>query len=126
MTREQLEALLGDLSAVQVGFWIVAAILLIAAIVRLWPWITKSIKTIDALAGLPDFMRRTEQFMKRTEARVEEIHHEVQFNNGSSVKDAVKRVETGMVGLHTKLDAHLLEAADRDKRIDDIEDTLSS
>ncbi len=48
---------------------------------------------IPALVGLPDFIDRTDKTLKEHGEQIAEIHHEVQFNNGSSVKDAVGRVE---------------------------------
>lgn len=38
---------------------------------------------------------------------LETIRHEVEFNNGSSVKDAVVRTEKGQKELAERLDAHL-------------------
>ena len=37
--------------------------------------------------------------------QIAEIHHEVKYNNGSSVKDAVGRVERGVAGIYDRLDA---------------------
>lgn len=59
---------------------------------------------IEAARGLPEFMQSTEE-------KIGQIHHEVHFNNGGSVKDAVVRVERtserleeGVRGVHERLD----------------------
>ncbi|ONI62640.1 hypothetical protein CSIV_14290 [Microbacterium sp. CSI-V] len=68
-------------------------------------------QVLDSVKGLP-------AFIERTDARIGEIHHEVHFNNGSSVKDsairtelAVRelketagRLEVGVAGLYTRVD----------------------
>ena len=72
-----------------------------------WPWLRKTATAIvhfaqivDAVQGLPDFIDRTDKTLRgqnKTLAdqskKIADIHHEVHFNNGSSVKDAVVRVE---------------------------------
>ena len=68
-------------------------------------------QVLDSVKGLP-------AFIERTDARIGEIHHEVHFNNGSSVKDsairtelAVRelretagRLEVGVAGLYTRVE----------------------
>jgi hypothetical protein len=120
---EWLEQFLGDVTLLQALAWVAIAAALIAAVVKLWPVLRKAIKLTDSLADLPDFM-------EQTKTQLAEIHHEVHYNNGSSVKDAqrrteaaVARVEEGVAGLHQKFEEHLVDAAERDRRIREIEDT---
>lgn len=120
---EWLEQFLGDVTLLQALAWVAIASALIAAVVKLWPVLRKAIKLTDSLADLPDFM-------EQTKTQLAEIHHEVHYNNGSSVKDAqrrteqaVARVEEGVAGLHEKFEEHLVDAAERDRRIREIEDT---
>lgn len=68
-------------------------------------------QVLDSVKGLP-------AFIERTDARIGEIHHEVHFNNGTSVKDAAirtekavadlnetaARLEAGVAGLYTKVE----------------------
>lgn len=86
------EITLWQLALVVVALWLVGKGLL-----NLWPALKTVIRLIDALAALPAFMQRTEK-------QVGEIHHEVHFNNGSSVKDAIVRVENGVRGLYGRMD----------------------
>lgn len=91
---------------------IVIALFLIARfLMRFWPWLKKVIALGDALAQLP-------AFIDRTDVAIADIHHEVKYNNGSSVKDAIRRVETGVASLHKKVDEQkaTLEAADEEIR----------
>lgn len=104
----------------QVGAWnFVLYVLIFAALVwtvdrfirRGWPAVKRFVNAlvhfvqiVDAVAGLPDFIARTDK-------SVGEIHHEVHFNNGSSVKDsaarteaAVGRIEVGVKGLYPRVD----------------------
>lgn len=120
---EWLEQFLGDVTLLQALAWVAIASALIAAVVKLWPVLRKAVKLTDSLADLPDFM-------EQTKTQLAEIHHEVHYNNGSSVKDAqrrteeaVARVEEGVSGLHEKFEEHLVDAAERDRRIRSIEDT---
>jgi hypothetical protein len=65
-----------------------------------WPWLLGTARAIltfarvvDAVQGLPDFIDRTDKTLEHQNKKIAEIHHEVHFNNGTSVKDAVTRVE---------------------------------
>lgn len=89
-------------------------------------------QVLDSVKGLP-------AFIERTDARIGEIHHEVHFNNGSSVKDSAirtelavrelketaDRLEVGVAGLYTRVDElaavddRLWETVDPDDEEDD-------
>jgi hypothetical protein len=68
---------------------------------KLWPALTLFVRTVNALGDLPQFMSTTAHTLADQDQKIEEIHHEVQFNNGSSVKDAITRMET-TVSANTK------------------------
>lgn len=94
---------LAGINLLQVAIVILAAYVTIRLLIRFWPWLRGLIALVDALGKLPGFIDRTEK-------AIGEIHHEVHYNNGSSVKDAVDRVERGVKGLYDRLDK--TEAAD--------------
>ena len=87
--------------------WLIDAGVIVSAltaIIRFGPpaWRTASrfVATINALAELPealieqaDFRLRTTATLAAQDVKIEEIHHEVNYNNGSSVKDAIERIE---------------------------------
>ena len=95
----------------------------VAFVKKGWPWLKAFAKAvintaqiIDSVKGLPDFIERTDAANADVRAtlagqdkKIAEIHHEVHYNNGSSVKDAVRRVETGVAGLYDEI-ADLKEA----------------
>jgi hypothetical protein len=85
-----------------------------------WPWIKGFIRYGDALAALPAFIDRTDTRFDKLEGQMETVHHELSYNQESSVKDAVHRVELGVRGLYDKVDE--LNAADADIR-KELEDT---
>lgn len=66
--------------------------------------IINSAETLAAVKDLPDFITRTDERFDRMEAKVEGIHHETHNNDGSSIKDAVDRIETSLEGVHGRLD----------------------
>lgn len=125
MTEDSLKTLFGDLTVVQFGVWLAALILLLVVIVRAWPKIRAFFETIDALTVLPAKLKL-----------LDEIHHEVMPNTGTSLNDAVRRVEAEqklqsakLVCQSEKLDGlhSLMESADAElsERVDGLEDTLN-
>lgn len=65
-----------------------------------WPWILGTARAVltfarvvDAVQGLPDFIDRTDKTLAAQDKQIADIHHELHFNDGSSTKDAVIRVE---------------------------------
>ena len=99
-----------SISVAQAAVWVVGGFAVFAFVVKAWPFIRNTFRILDALVRLPDVVEKVDQ-----------IHHEVHYNNGSSVKDAVRRVETklgkveeGVKGLYSRADAS--DAADADLR----------
>ena len=95
-----LEHLLADTSALQLVFWVVALCALIAAIVKLWPFMRNAVQIVDALVRLPAMSVSVE----RMQGQIDGIHHETHKNDGTSVKDAVDRIEEGVAGIHGRMD----------------------
>lgn len=103
----------------------VAAIVgLPVAIVKLWPLLKRAVAIGGALEKLPEMALELSALTigQRAQAEAQQaqaetlthqneqlaiIKHEVEFNNGSSVKDAVVRTEKATKALTEKLDAHL-------------------
>lgn len=83
-----------SVSVAQAAIWIVGGLAVLTFVVKAWPFIRNTFRILDSLVRLPDVIEK-----------VDEIHHEVHFNNGSSVKDAVIRIEVGVKGLHKRVDA---------------------
>jgi hypothetical protein len=84
MTPEQASRFLMDYGPI---IWTVFLIVgIFAAIVKVWPIISKLVYTIDIIAELPDRLDKIEN-------RLKDVEQEVKTNGGSSIKDAVKRIE---------------------------------
>lgn len=111
---------------------IVAALLGLLALVRkVWPILTRFVNTINSLADLPQFMVTTAATLAYQDEKIAEIHHEVHYNNGSSVKDSQARTEAdvaelkltvagideGVKGMYPRLDDQDLrfDSADQDR-----------
>jgi predicted PurR-regulated permease PerM len=88
----------------------VAVVAIIALFVKVWGMVTVFVETVKSLNDLPQFMVTTAATLEAQDVKIEEIHHEVKYNNGSSVKDAVRRVEIGVKGIYGRLDS-----ADKDR-----------
>jgi len=61
-------------------------------------------KVIDHVKVLPGFVERTDARFGVLEGKIAEIHHETHKNDGSSIKDAVDRIETGVQRLDERMD----------------------
>lgn len=124
MSEDQLRALMGDLSAVQLVLWGLAFLALIVFVAKMWPLISRFVTTVDALADLPSKLETVttiESRLVRIERQVQDIHHETHFNSGTSIKDATVRIED-------KVDAmqELMVSGDAalSSRVEYLEDTM--
>jgi hypothetical protein len=84
MTSEQFNTLVAEYG------WIVAISMVVIGFFTMlgkaWSSIVKFIKVIDILIDLPDKLEAIEK-------KLESVEHEVTTNSGTSIKDAVKRIE---------------------------------
>ena len=92
-----------------IGAFIVALVFFIKN--KGWRTAKAMAKGILYAAEILEAVQDSPDFQKRIEAKVNEIHHETHTNDGSSIKDAVGRVEKtaerleeGVAGLHGRLD----------------------
>lgn len=65
---------------------------ILAALIKVWPFISKVVKVIDIISELPARLDKIEH-------RLENVENEVRTNGGSSIKDAVKRIEEHLYNL---------------------------
>ena len=84
MTTEQASQFLMDYGPIIWTIFLIVGIL--AAIVKVWPVISKLVHTIEIIAELPERL-------DKIELRLKAVEQEVKTNGGSSIKDAVKRIE---------------------------------
>lgn len=81
---------------VLVGIWVVIGVVVITALIKVWPVISKGVETINALTDLPLFIKRFEKI----EQDVSDIRHEVFPNSGKSMRDKIDRTAN-------RLDEHI-------------------
>lgn len=106
--------LFGNTPFLPVAITLGVIVLLGVVAYRVWPVVKRGVGTLTALEKLPAFIEKQEEFIQNTtetlqkqdeslaaqDVKIEQIHHEVNYNNGSSVKDGVERVEEGVAGLY--------------------------
>lgn len=91
MTSEQAGAFLTDYGPI---IWFVfLTVVFVAAIVKAWPFITTVVKTVEIISELPERFNDVNTKLDTVEIRLISVEHEVKTNGGSSIKDAVKRIE---------------------------------
>ena len=84
MTPEQASQFLMDYGPI---IWTVFLItVIVGTLIKIWPFISKVVHTIDIISELPDRL-------DKIETRLMNVENEVRTNGGSSIKDAVKRIE---------------------------------
>lgn len=83
--------------------------------VRIFRWLRRAVHAVDVVVAIPGRLDRTEQLLadhlEQVKPQVQLLNqmasdlgvvvHEVRHNGGSSMKDAIARVETGVKGLYT-------------------------
>ena len=91
MTTEQANEFLVDYGPI---IWFVFLIVVfLAVIVKAWPFIASVVKTVEIITNLPDQMAYIHEKLDTLEIRLINVEEEVKTNGGSSIKDAVKRIE---------------------------------
>jgi len=84
MTPEQASQFIMDYGPI---IWTVFLItVIVGALIKIWPFISKVVHTVDIIAELPERL-------DKIETRLKGVEHEVKTNGGTSIKDAVKRIE---------------------------------
>jgi len=91
MTPEQANQFFTDYGSVI--WYIFLTIAFLAAFVRAWPFITSVVKTVEIITELPDRFQHIDEKLDTLEIRLMSVEHEVKTNGGSSIKDAVRRIE---------------------------------
>lgn len=90
--------------------------LVVWLVVKVWPFIRKVSHFVDDVAGAPARPGVEKKFGLME--RVALIEHEVKTNHGSSLKDAVRRIETTSKDTSKKLDEHIKISKEKDAEQD--------
>jgi hypothetical protein len=84
MSPEQLNAFMTDYGPM---LWaIFLAFVGASLLVKSWPFIKGVVKTVEIIEELPERLDRIEK-------RIGSVEYEITTNSGSSLKDAVRRIE---------------------------------
>lgn len=102
-------------SALQAVLWIVAAVLLIGVVIKLWPFVKNAVAIVDALVTLPEMKKQ-----------IDSIHHETHTNKGTSIKDAVERLEATTARLEATSTETKESVEGVHGRLDDIDRQMSA
>lgn len=114
---------------VALGALIVAIGQISKGLKQFWRFLVKTVKTVDIISRIPDRLDAQDVLLTKLQKNLWEhityadgrnelldevkhtteellalgrdVHHEVKHNGGSSIKDAVSRIETGVKGLYT-------------------------
>lgn len=111
---EWLAYLLADTSALQLVFWVIAIVGLVGAIVKLYPALSRTVAVVNSVAGLPEFIERTDK-------SIEALRHQIENDHQTNMRDELTEVletsrETaGKVEKLMKSDAAQWEQIDRTK-----------
>jgi len=91
MTPEQAGTFLSNYGPF---IWVIfITIVFIGGVVKMWPFITSVVKTVEIITGLPTELKYIHDKLDTLEIRIINVETEVKLNSGSSLKDAVKRIE---------------------------------
>lgn len=88
ISEKDLTLLFGDLRVVQAALWLLLILAIGGFIIKNWSRIRQTFRIIDALIALPAAM-----------AKIDEVHHEVKPNTGTSLNDSQRRTEAKVVKL---------------------------
>jgi hypothetical protein len=91
MTAEQATEFLNNYGPVIWFFFL--TIVFIVTLVKAWPFITAVVKTVEIIGTLPEKFQYVHDKLECLEQALKVVEHEVRTNGGSSIKDAVKRIE---------------------------------
>jgi hypothetical protein len=91
MTPEQANQFFTDYGSVIWYIFLTAAFL--AAFVKAWPFIAKVVKTVEIISSLPEKFKHVYETLGVLQQGLKAVEHEVKTNGGSSIKDAVLRIE---------------------------------
>jgi hypothetical protein len=91
MTAQQTAEFLNDYGPI---IWFVFLLVIsLAAIVKAWPFIAKVVKTVEIISSLPEKFKYVHETLGCLQEGLKAVEHEVKTNGGSSIKDAILRIE---------------------------------
>ena len=81
--------------------WVIAGVVVVGALTALsvlgrkaWQINRAAVAAVDLINSLPGRLTRIDDTLAAQDLKIEEIHHQTHENDGGSIKDGLKRVET--------------------------------
>lgn len=106
--------------------WVIGAAAVVAFVAGavkgvppIYRFIRRSVKTIDSLSELPEFIDKTRETLKSQDKALAAIKHEVLPNNGGSLRDAVDKHGAALAEVQAKLandNTRIIELQARDSQ----------
>ena len=104
MSLQQFSTFILDYGGV--GIIILVVVFGISALVKMWPMLVKFISVGSAVAELPETLATLSEKTEKLETTLQIIKKEVLPNGGSSLRDAVNRVEANMQEISKVVETH--------------------
>jgi hypothetical protein len=104
MSLQQFSTFILDYGGV--GLIILVVVFGIGALVKMWPMLVKFISVGSAVADLPETLSELSKKTEKLETTLQIIKKEVLPNGGSSLRDAVNRVEANMNDISKVVETH--------------------
>ncbi len=82
-----------------VGVLFVVLVVLIIVLRKAWPFLSRLVLVINAGVTLPEELAKLNTSVIAMGADIGHIKHELQNNDGSSLKDAIQRTEKGVAAI---------------------------
>jgi hypothetical protein len=74
-------------------WFVFLTIAFIATLVKAWPFITSVVKIVEIITSLPEKFKYVHETLGCLQEGLKAVEHEVKTNGGSSIKDAILRIE---------------------------------
>lgn len=97
-----IQQFFGNTSAFQVVMWAVVIIVILSFLRKAWPTMRNFVRTIDALADLPEALTR----VNAIEGKLD-ILDELRPNHGGSIRDHVTKTSKQVEAVESKLNEHI-------------------
>ena len=91
MTAEQANQFLIDYGTIM--WFIFLSVASVAVLVKAWPFISSVVRTVEIITSLPEKFKYVYETLGELQEGLKAVEHEVKTNGGSSIKDAVIRIE---------------------------------
>ena len=112
-----VEYIFGDATAVQIVFWVIATIIILAVLRKIWPALSQAVQIVDAVTGLPDFIEKTDKTMETLRQQVENDHKTNLREELTEALELSRSTDLKADRMLSWQQLHIQETIERDARI---------